>query len=612
MRNKLLLTAAVAAAMSFSAMADTVKIEKPSDFKDTPPEFEHNVPDHDVAEGKTPTERTELFGGGDGSDIGQQALIAQDGDANAADINQEGANNSLAHIRQDSTGEDAGNSANVTQLDHASGSKFAAGDATNVAIVGQTGGTNSADVLQEYGTNSTVEVHQTGNGNVFGVAGASNQVSAINSTSTVNQIGEGNVADSWQTDTVNSSISIQQGVAETADAPAEDASFNSAIAFQLNTADSSAAIEQTGQNNFASTDQTNVWGGEISIVQGSEGAGNSATATQLGDSNLDNSSIWIDQSGELNNAAVSQVNTFANTSALVVQEGKGNNADIDQTQGFAQEAVTGQFGDNNTATITQTNGSFNDAYIIQNGNNSDGVIEQTNSRASDAFISQYGVTEGTDGARNLAIATQDRLDPESDEGVDLIEIQQGTGAFGVAGNTAETSQERDNSGGLFTAATFQFGDGNFANIAQDRGGDRSATIVQGLADVEQSSVNNAATIEQIRGSNVDALVVQNSGSDNIATVSQENAWNTSAYVEQVGSGNVGTVTQTFGEANEAHLVQTGDYNDASISQYDAVWSTASIFQTGDLNTGSINQYGTYDATALIIQNGVANTANISQ
>lgn len=612
MRNKLLLTAAVAAAMSFSAMADTVKIEKPTDFKDTPPEFSHEVPEHDVAEGKTPTERTALFGGADGSDIGQQALIAQDGDANDADIDQEDANNSLAHIRQDSTGELDGNSANVTQLDNASGSKFAAGDATNVAIIGQTGGTNSADVRQEFGYNSTVEVHQTGNGNTFGLSGASNQVNAVNSTSTVNQIGSDNFADSWQTDTVNSSVSIQQGTAETADAPAEDAFSNSATAFQLNTADTSTAIEQNGQNNDAFTDQTNVWGGVISVVQASEGSGNSATATQLGDSNLDNSSIWIDQNGEGNSSTVAQENTFGYTSALAVQDGSDNTSLITQTDGFAQEAVTGQFGDNNTATISQDNGSFNDAYIIQNGNNSDGVITQTNSRASDAFISQYGVTDGTDGARNFANATQNRLDPESDAGVDLIEIQQGTGAFGVAGNTADTFQDRDNGGGLFTAATFQFGDGNTANIVQDRGGDKNAVIVQGLADVEQSSVNNSASIDQIRGNNVDALVVQNSGSDNTATVTQDNAWNTSAYVEQVGSGNFATVAQVNGEANEAHLVQTGDFNDATISQYDAVWSTASVFQTGDLNSGTIDQYGTYDATALIVQNGVGNTANISQ
>jgi hypothetical protein len=176
MRTKLLLSAAVAAAMSFGAMADVTPIEKPTDFKDAPPEFNHEAVPHEDADVKPLADRALLFGSGE---VGQTGLIQQDGDANTADVDQTESGNGLAHIRQDSTGVlegEAGNTAGIVQVDSAAPSKFDVTAAANVAIIGQTGSENTANIGQLGGFNSTVEVHQEGTGNVYGGAGLNNQV----------------------------------------------------------------------------------------------------------------------------------------------------------------------------------------------------------------------------------------------------------------------------------------------------------------------------------------------------------------------------------------------------------------------------------------------------
>lgn len=627
MRNKLLLSAAVAAAMSFGAMADTVKIEKPHKFKDTPPDFEHIVPDHDKAEGKDVPEdnRTNLFGGKYGK-IGQQGLIAQDGDHNLATIDQTAANNSLAHIRQDSLDLSSGNTANILQQDHGYAGKFDAEDATNVGIIGQTGKNNLANVWQDAGKNSTVEVHQKGIGNIYNEYNGVNQWGTTDSNATVSQAGINNNADSFQSSTDGSNISILQGFA--GQAPIEQ--NNTAKAYQTGGGDSDIGIEQTGDGHVAVAEQMNAWNSEISIVQsGNDGGvtadiyddsvvgGNRADARQF---DTEHSKTWVDQWGT-DNRSVSVQDGADESGILVVQRGFGNRSDVSQSGGDNQHAVVGQLGRANDAFISQSRGSDNDAYVNQIGKGSDASIVQSRDVFADAFISQFGNSnvgiggaQGGAGNRNVAKITQRRLNPadENNNGRpdtdDDATIQQGARGAAVSGNNANIRQTRDDNigsegglsnGGVYEASVFQFGNNNTADVDQTNGGDAFATIVQ-------ETDGNFASIQQvtdISGSEpgVEADIFQSGGDGNSASILQDGIDGAGAYVEQVGSYNLAVVKQIDGGSNDVHVVQEGDWNKAHVTQTAARWSTASVFQNGDYNYGEISQTGTHDDTALIVQ-----------
>jgi len=89
---------------------------------------------------------------------------------------------------------------------------------------------------------------------------------------------------------------------------------------------------------------------------------------------------------------------------------------------------------------------------------------------------------------------------------------------------------------------------------------------------------------------------------------------TEAIIEQIGSGNTATITQENNNNNYAEINQMGCKNDASIQQIG--WSNhneAIINQTGSYNTADINQHFFADHNdAFINQNGFGNTATIDQ
>jgi hypothetical protein len=138
------------------------------------------------------------------------------------------------------------------------------------------------------------------------------------------------------------------------------AGLNSASVLQLNVEEVNTEILQTGEDNDAAITQTDGARNTFaSILQG--GDGNLALIDQL--NTAANSEAYINQSGDSNLAASDQI-------------GSGNSATIDQS-GDGNIADTDQWGELNDATILQS-GDFNEAVIVQDGSGNIADIDQSN------------------------------------------------------------------------------------------------------------------------------------------------------------------------------------------------------------------------------------------
>lgn len=567
MRNKLLLSAAVAAAMSFGAMADTTPVVAPE--KDVPVFAPHQ------ANPEAPTVKADLTA----DDI---SALFNNKEADGVTDESDGRFNQEAIIFQEG-GEDGRNNAIIDQTASTEG----------LASVEQRGSNNAADVLQENtgGPGSDGQfvnpaniavVDQTGDGNTttvrqFDGPSLANPLLEANIVS-VHQYSSGtgldvNTVDVEQNGGENVSVQVTQGSPETGGAD------NSAVVLQSGSANSDIDIAQSFDGNAADAIQIDTWRSTIAIeqngvlgqidannavVEQTAGEGLEANIVQGGefDGGLDNDALIV-QTGFENTTNISQI--FDGNVASVDQGGASNQIDIEQGSGLF-------VGNANNADVIQSGwGNEIDVYQSAAGDDANSTIVTQDGESNDLIINQ---TAGFGGA-NISQAEQFGANNE----LNIIQVNDGNGLGG------------DN----FVFA-LQDGEEGTVNISQDGSGNDVFATQGGWGNtlaVAQIGDSNFADVDQSGDSN--ELTIVQDGEFNEVTAVQA-GYNNASFIDQEGSSNIAELTQET-NGNSAHIFQTN---------YD------SGFVDGGTNVASISQTFNSDQAALIVQFGAANTATISQ
>ncbi len=314
------------------------------------------------------------------------------------------------------------------------------------------------------------------------------------STSTVNQTGNGNSAGVTQTgDNLSEIDQVGDGNSATAD---QSGSSNESDIDQTATGSNIASVSQAGEDSFADVIQDGASNGSNASI--SQGAGTSAATTgEVTQTSAVNSTGIINQdNGAASFAAIQQGDTpqFGGTVATA------ENASSTITQsGSANIALTVQGGVGQTSFIEQTGlDGMNDATVFQGTSNGDG---------NNTFIQQLGTSDSISVLQNS-------------DGNTAFVVQIGTGM----GNVGSIEQ-----------GTFVGGGGNSAAILQEGAGNES-TITQ---NVLAAGGGNTAENEQI-GDGATSIISQE-GMGNMADVNQFGAH--TSTVTQTGDGNTANVTQ---------------------------------------------------------------------
>lgn len=570
MRTKLLLSAAVAAALGAPAFADVTPPPVP---EKNPPVFEPHEADPEKPEVKpdlTAEDISNLFnnkedGAFDETDgrFNQEAIIFQEGGEegrNRASIDQEASTEGLASVEQ----RGSNNRASVRQTNTGGpGSDGQFVNPANIAVVDQNGNGNTARVRQFDGPTLAGSVTEANSVAIHQYSDASGSAGT-----------DVNRAEAEQNGSFNVSVQITQGTAE------EGGQNNEAWALQSGSGNSDIDIAQNFDGNYAEAAQLDTWRSSIKIEQNGFGidADNSAVVTQqygegleahivqgggsAGTAGIDNNAAIL-QTGVDNVTAISQV--FDGNTATADQSGAANDIAIQQGSGFFVENA-------NTADVVQS-GWGNEIDVYQTADGSD---------ANFATVAQSGES-------NELIVNQDA----GDGGQNFTDVSQ-TGFF----NDLAVIQVNDGAGsaGANNASVSQSGNENDLNVSQDGSGNNV------LAD--QSGWGNTLAIAQVGDSNFagadqsgeyNELTIVQDGEFNVAWATQSGALN-EGYIEQDGASNNAELTQTT-YGNRAHIFQTN-------------------YETGYVadgtNVANVSQTYNSNQSALVVQYGAANTANISQ
>lgn len=567
MRTKLLLSAAVAAALGAPAFADVTPPPVP---EKVPPVFAPHEADPEKPEVKadlTAEDISKLFnnkpdeGIDDESDgrFNQEAIIFQEGGENGrnnATINQEASTEGLASVEQ----RGSNNFADVVQTNTGGpGSDGQFVNPANIAVVDQNGDGNTARVRQFDGPTfvgsvleaNSVAIHQYSDG-------------------TGNNV---NVAEAEQNGSFNVTTQITQGTA------AQGGSDNEAWTLQSGSGNSDIDIAQNFDGNFAEASQIDTWRSSIKIEQNglldnvdtntalvtqSYGEGLEAHIVQGGDSagGIDNFAT-IDQTGVNNVTAISQV--FDGNTATVDQSGAANDIAIEQGSSFFVENA-------NTADVVQAGwGNEIDVYQTAAGSDANTAAVYQDGESNELIVNQ----DAGDGGANFADASQTGFFND----LAIIQVNDGTG-FGGA-NFATVSQ----SGTENTLNLSQEGSGNIADAAQSGWG--NALAIAQVGDLNTASADQSGEANE--------LTIVQEGEYNIALATQSGGFN-EAYIDQEGASNVAELTQTT-YGNSAHIFQT---------------NYESGFVADGTNVANVSQTYNSNQAALVVQIGAANTANISQ
>ena len=569
MRTKLLLSAAVAAALGAPAFADLTPPPVP---EKTIPVFEPHEADPEKPEVKadlTAGDISALFNNketaSDETDgrFNQEAIIFQEGGEdgrNDASIDQTASTEGLASVEQ----RGSSNFASVVQTNTGgpgSGGQFV--NPANIAVVDQNGNGNTARVRQFDGPSAApsvteaniVAVHQysDADGSLGGDVNTA-EVEQNGSFNVSTQITQGSEADGGQN---NTAFVLQSGSGNSDIDIAQNFDGNFADASQLDAWRSSIKIEQNGfgtdANNTAIVSQQDGEGLEAHIVQGGGSAGTAG---------IDNNAVIL-QTGTDNVTAIAQV--FDGNTATVDQSGARNDIAIEQGSGFFVENA-------NTADVVQ--GGWNneiDVYQTADGNDANFAVAVQSGESNELIVNQ----DAGDGGQNFADANQSGYS----NALAVIQVNDGTGTAGF--NDAAVSQS---------------GSENELNVSQDGSGN--------IVTADQSGWGNTLAIAQV-------------GDSNIADATQSGESNELTIV-QGGEFNVAFATQAGG-SNEAHIEQDGASNTAELTQT-TYGNSAHIFQTNyetgfvaeGTNVANVSQTYNSNQAALVVQYGAANTANISQ
>jgi len=318
---KLLASVALAASLATSASADlTGKKVEPKDVEvkeiESQEDLEHLFDQETV--------RVYRYGRpGTVTTFTQQSRIEQKGNRNDAYVDQVYSDEGLAQIRQT---EGNRNYASVSQSDYGNtAAPFR--NATNIAVVDQVGSANNATSYQSYvnafDPTNLVEIHQKSDRRTSNA--------------------DGNYADAYQAGAGNS-ILINQDASEYT-----SARRNSATATQYGD-NQTSTIDQRGDNNIANSYQDNAYGGNVSVISqigDGYGAANAAYTTQTGEDN----EALISQNGNGNWAEILQ--TSNENVAQIFQDGTDNEAYASQEYGNLNAVLIVQHGTGNYASSAQ-------------------------------------------------------------------------------------------------------------------------------------------------------------------------------------------------------------------------------------------------------------------
>ncbi|MFT5964650.1 MAG: hypothetical protein ACI9L6_001396 [Flavobacterium sp.] len=167
--------------------------------------------------------------------------------------------------------------------------------------------------------------------------------------------------------------------------------------------------------------------------------------------------------------------------------------------------------------------------------------------------------------------------------------------------------------GHFADQTQTVGDGNYAEIYQDRSSNSSTQSQIGSNNVALSGQNG-----------YEPLALQGTGGNNISTQIQKGDDNTSYVAQGTASEFFDVVpAPSYGSSNSASLSQDGFYNFAAVGQINGNNNTAELSQVGGENTSSIGQgLGDYNFakstqtgdghTNTLIQRGSGNAFTVMQ
>ena len=300
------------------------------------------------------------------------------------------------------------------------------------------------------------------------------------------------------------------------------------------------------------------------------GQGNKANTTQNGSSN----EAFVEQLGSTNSATILSQGNLNNDNSVVDHLFSVPNTDplILYPSPMMAKGIT-QHGDENTGTITQSWNS-NHAGIAQYGNGDVANITQSDPTSSSTSYRNAWVDQ-LNGNGNTANVTQ--MGPVlssyvlQNGGLNTVSINQSEFALSDAVQDGSANKLiQTQSSGLSTtdkneAYSYQIGNNNFAVQTQSAGssntslitsiGNNNGILGDEIKTVQIGSGNSASIEEGLLGAvNSSLASVFQTGSSNIATVSQE-----------TGDFNEARVTQNT-SSNKAHVYQTGASNYSIITQ----------------------------------------------
>lgn len=318
------------------------------------------------------------------------------------------------------------------------------------------------------------------------------------SSSTVNQDGDGNQADVGQTGSNTSTID-QVGNSNDAD------------------------VTQSGTGNFSDIDQTGAGPNIAEVIQDPGTNGSFADIFQTGTST--GNDALIDQANTT--GTVGQVfQTDSDTGLATVDQDGGSDNFTVIVQGDSTFAAGTQSGAVNADALVEQSGTFNEAIVVQTGLDQIATIDQTGAGTdNDATIFQGAFGGENNNAFILQIADSDTADILQNSAGNVAETSQSLGS----GNIAFTDQGFVGGAGVGgddnRAFTIQEGSSNISGIEQNvtvTGGDNLATVTQdgdgNVSAVTQDGDLLTATVNQLTDGNFSS--VTQGGSGNSVVVNQ--------------------------------------------------------------------------------------------
>lgn len=305
----------------------------------------------------------------------------------------------------------------------------------------------------------------------------------------------------------------------------------------------SATNNQPGTGNTAVVVQTATRGANSQIDQA--GASNFAEVEQVDNGMLSAHNSTIDQGGNQNIAFLIQNERGSSAGQFsdIDQSGSENYADVAQT-GFADDSFVTQSSDGNSAIVIQeslVNGigftTNQTSTVIQSGTGGHiANVSQTLGPTNNSYVEQQG---DTNTATAIQISLRHDLDIIQTGNGNIATVSQGQFVFGPGESIAFVEQI-----GNFNQSTItqvQSSRNNNARSTQSGDNGRSTIIQEGVPFTIDSR-NNNATLNQLLGSSGAVSLIDQTGEDNMATVTQGGIGDMST-VMQNGNDNVANVSQ---------------------------------------------------------------------